>query len=84
MRPQPRTILGGFLAGLILVLAVVPDAAQQGPIPQNACRGPWPGARHRAYWADKAILDGTWTPPKVEQLKVTGAERPNKGKGGKT
>jgi len=23
----------------------------------------------RAYWADKAILDGTWTPPKVEPVK---------------
>lgn len=24
----------------------------------------------RAYWADKAILDGTWQPPQVEMLKV--------------
>lgn len=23
----------------------------------------------RAYWADKAILDGAWTPPQVEKLK---------------
>ena len=23
----------------------------------------------RAYWADKAILDGTWTPPNVEKVK---------------
>jgi len=23
----------------------------------------------RAYWADKAILDGSWTPPNVERLK---------------
>ncbi len=23
----------------------------------------------RAYWPDKAILDGAWTPPKVEKLK---------------
>jgi hypothetical protein len=23
----------------------------------------------RAYWADKAILDGTWTPPAIEKVK---------------
>jgi len=23
----------------------------------------------RAYWADKAILDGTWIPPQVEKVK---------------
>ena len=23
----------------------------------------------RAYWADKAILDGTWTPPNVEKVE---------------
>jgi hypothetical protein len=23
----------------------------------------------RAYWADKAILDGTWQPPAIEQMK---------------
>jgi hypothetical protein len=23
----------------------------------------------RAYWAEQAILDGTWMPPKVEQVK---------------
>ena len=23
----------------------------------------------RAYWPDKAILDGTWMPPAVEQMK---------------
>ena len=23
-------------------------------------------ALHRAYWADQAILDGTWVPPQVE------------------
>jgi len=22
----------------------------------------------RAYWSDKAILDGTWLPPKVESM----------------
>ena len=25
----------------------------------------------RAYWSEKAILDGTWTPPNVEQVKKT-------------
>jgi hypothetical protein len=23
----------------------------------------------RAYWAEKAILDGSWTPPKVVTVK---------------
>lgn len=23
----------------------------------------------RAYWADKAVLDGTWMPPQVEKVK---------------
>jgi hypothetical protein len=23
----------------------------------------------RAYWADKAILDGTWMPPNVEKVQ---------------
>ena len=23
----------------------------------------------RAYWADKAILDGSWVPPDVEKVK---------------
>lgn len=23
----------------------------------------------RAYWADQAIIDGTWTPPQVEKVK---------------
>jgi hypothetical protein len=22
----------------------------------------------RAYWAEKAVLDGTWTPPNVEKV----------------
>src|SRR5260370_21815788 len=26
----------------------------------------------RAYWADKAILDGTWQPPKVEMIGKEG------------
>jgi hypothetical protein len=23
----------------------------------------------RAYWADEAIIDGTWKPPSIEQMK---------------
>jgi len=23
----------------------------------------------RAYWADKAVLDGTWQPPAIEKVK---------------
>ena len=68
LQRQPKTIFRCFLAYLILVLAVVPAQSQQVPIPQNACQvpGPAPGT---ALWADKAILDGTWTPPNVERLK---------------
>jgi len=23
----------------------------------------------RAYWPEQAVLDGTWTPPKIEKVK---------------
>jgi hypothetical protein len=30
----------------------------------------------RAYWPDQAVLDGTWTPPKIEKVRLT---NPHKG-----
>ena len=64
---DPRQFLDVFRPDLGAGRGAGPIPA--GPNPSECLPGPWPGARHRAYWADKAILDGTWTPPNVERLK---------------
>ena len=38
----------------------------------------------RAYWPDKAIIDGTWQPPKVESAEVSIADRAGGGVNMKT
>jgi hypothetical protein len=42
MQRQPKTILGGFLTCLLLVLAVEPVQSQQVSTPRNASQVPGP------------------------------------------
>jgi len=73
-----------FTAALACVLACTTAQAQQVPLPKTAAEVPGPAAgtaltpayaemmgrmASRAYWAEQAILDGSWMPPQAVKVK---------------